>query len=145
GAGRGRRGEGADAALLRPGGVGRPRRARPVLRRRQGVRDRARPGRGGLPRAARRAAVSLPELVRAATGRGVRAAARVGGGDINEGWRVELDDGGIAFAKTRGDVAAGEYAAEAAGLRWLAEPGALGIPQVLGVSDDVLVLEWVPE
>jgi fructosamine-3-kinase len=89
--------------------------------------------------------VSLAELVRAATGRDVRSAARVGGGDINEGWRVELGDGTPAFAKTRGDVAPGEYAAEAAGLRWLAEPGALGIPEVLGVSDGVLVLAWVPE
>jgi fructosamine-3-kinase len=89
--------------------------------------------------------VSLADAVREATGRGVRSAARVGGGDINEGWRVELDDGTPAFAKTRADVAPGEYAAEAAGLRWLAEPGTLGIPAVLGVGDDVLVLEWVPE
>jgi fructosamine-3-kinase len=89
--------------------------------------------------------VSLADLVRAATGRDVRSAARVGGGDINEGWRVELDDGTPAFAKTRPDVASGEYAAEAAGLRWLAEPGALRLPAVLGVSDAVLVLEWVPE
>src|SRR5262249_36955105 len=107
--------------------------------------DRARPRRGGLPRAARRAAVSLAELVRAATGREVRSAARVGGGDINEGWRVELDDGTPAFAKTRDDVAPGEYAAEAAGLRWLAGTGAGGIPEVLGAGAQVLVLEWVPE
>ncbi len=89
--------------------------------------------------------MSLAGAVRAATGRGVRSAARVGGGDINEGWRLELDDGTPAFAKTRADVAPGEYAAEAAGLRWLAEPAALGIPAVLGVGDAVLVLEWVPE
>jgi fructosamine-3-kinase len=89
--------------------------------------------------------VSLAAAVREATGRGVRSASRVGGGDINEGWRVELDDGTVAFAKTRGDVAPGEYAAEAAGLRWLAEPGTLGIPEVLGAGDAVLVLEWVPE
>ncbi|HET6689223.1 MAG TPA: fructosamine kinase family protein [Miltoncostaeaceae bacterium] len=83
--------------------------------------------------------------MRAATGRGVRRAGRVGGGDINEGWMLELDDGTPAFAKTRSDAAAGEYAAEAAGLGWLAEPGALRIPEVLGVSDQVLVLEWVDE
>jgi fructosamine-3-kinase len=69
----------------------------------------------------------------------------VGGGDINEGWRLELDDGTPAFAKTRSGVAPGEYAAEAAGLRWLAEPGALRLPQVLGLSDTVLVLEWIEE
>jgi fructosamine-3-kinase len=89
--------------------------------------------------------VTVAQLVRGATGRDVRSAARVGGGDINEGWRVELEDGTQAFAKTRDDVAPGEYAAEAAALRWLAEPGALGIPEVLGVGDEVLVLEWVPE
>ena len=33
------------------------------------------------------------------------------------------------------DAAPGEYAAEAAALRWLAEPGALGVPAVLGVAD----------
>ena len=30
-------------------------------------------------------------------------------------------------------------------LRWLAEPGALRVPEVLGVGDDVLVLDWVDE
>jgi fructosamine-3-kinase len=89
--------------------------------------------------------VSLEDAVREATGRGVRAARRVGGGDINEGWRLELDDGSPAFAKTRPDAGAGEYAAEAAGLGWLAAPGALRLPAVLGVSDEVLVLEWVEE
>ena len=89
--------------------------------------------------------MSLEDAVREATGRGVRSARRVGGGDINEGWRLELDDGTPAFAKTRPDVAPGEYAAEAAGLRWLAEPEALRLPEVLGVNDEVLVLEWVEQ
>ena len=87
--------------------------------------------------------MSLEDAVREATGRGVRAARRVGGGDINEGWHLELDDGSPAFAKTRPDAGAGEYAAEAAGLGWLAAPGALRLPAVLGVSESVLVLEWV--
>ena len=90
-------------------------------------------------------AVSLPALVRAATGREVRAVERVGGGDINEAFRVQFADESFGFVKTRADVAPGEYAAEAAGLRWLAEPGALRVPEVLGVADDVLVLDWVDE
>jgi fructosamine-3-kinase len=89
--------------------------------------------------------VSLEDAVRAATGQAVRSARRVGGGDINEGWRLELDDGTAAFAKTRPDAGPGEYAAEAAGLRWLGEPEALRLPEVLGVGQDVLVLEWVDE
>ncbi len=69
---------------------------------------------------------------------------RVGGGDINEAYRVMLADGREAFVKTREDVAPGEYAAEAAGLRWLAEPGALRTPQVLLVHERYLALEWIP-
>jgi fructosamine-3-kinase len=89
--------------------------------------------------------VSLERAVRDSTGREVRRLERVSGGDINEAFRVQFADESFAFVKTRGDVAPGEYAAEAAGLRWLAEPGALRVPEVLGVADDVLVLDWVDE
>jgi len=74
---------------------------------------------------------------------GTREARRVGGGDINEAFRVVLADGDAAFVKTRGDVARGEYAAEAAGLRWLAEPGALRVPRVLMLDECYLALEWI--
>lgn len=67
---------------------------------------------------------------------------RVGGGDINEAWRVRLD-GEEAFVKTRPDAGQGEYALEAAGLRWLAEPKALRVPRAIEVADDYLALEWV--
>ena len=74
---------------------------------------------------------------------GARDARRVGGGDINEAFHVVLADGSDAFVKTRPDAAAGEYAAEAAGLRWLAEPSALRTPRVLAVEERYLALEWV--
>jgi fructosamine-3-kinase len=74
---------------------------------------------------------------------GAGDAARVGGGDINEAFRVVLADGTRAFVKTRADAAAGEYAAEAAGLQWLAEPGALRTPRVLDVDGRYLALEWI--
>jgi len=89
--------------------------------------------------------VRLDDAVRAATGREIGRIERVGGGDINEAYRVQFADESFAFVKTRDDVAPGEYAAEAAGLRWLAEPGAVRVPEVLGVRDDVLVLDWVDE
>jgi fructosamine-3-kinase len=69
---------------------------------------------------------------------------RVGGGDINEAYRVVLADGQEAFVKTRKGVAPGEYAAEAAGLGWLAEPGALRTPRVLALDEEYLALEWIP-
>jgi fructosamine-3-kinase len=81
----------------------------------------------------------------AALGVQVAAAARVGGGCINQGWRVDLASGERLFVKTRPEVAAGEYAAEADGLRWLAEPGVVRVPAVWAVRDDMLVLEWIDE
>lgn len=69
-------------------------------------------------------------------------ARRVGGGDINEAWHVKLG-GRDAFVKTRPDAGEGEYALEAAGLRWLAEPGGVRTPAAIEVADDYLVLEWV--
>jgi fructosamine-3-kinase len=89
--------------------------------------------------------VSLAAAVGAATGREVLALEPVGGGDVNDAFRAQFADESFAFVKTRANVAPGEYAAEAAGLRWLAEPGALRVPDVLGVADDVLVLDWVDE
>jgi fructosamine-3-kinase len=67
---------------------------------------------------------------------------RVGGGDINDAWHVRLN-GVEAFVKTRPDAGEGEYALEAAGLKWLAEPGALRVPQVIDVAEDYLALAWV--
>ncbi len=68
---------------------------------------------------------------------------RIGGGDINEAFHVVLDDGREAFVKTRPDAAPGEYAAEAAALQWLAEPGALRTPRALAVDEGYLALEWI--
>jgi fructosamine-3-kinase len=74
---------------------------------------------------------------------GARHVRPVGGGDVNEAFRVVMRDGGDAFVKTRADASPGEYAAEAAGLAWLAEPGALRTPRVIDVDDGYLALEWV--
>ncbi len=74
---------------------------------------------------------------------GARVLGRVGGGDINEAYRVVLAGGSEAFVKTRADAMAGEYQAEAAGLEWLAQAGAVRVPRVLELGDDYLALEWV--
>jgi fructosamine-3-kinase len=74
---------------------------------------------------------------------GAGEARRVGGGDINEAFRVRLADGREAFVKTRREAIAGEYAAEAAGLAWLAEPGLLRTPAVMEVDEAYLALEWI--
>jgi fructosamine-3-kinase len=84
--------------------------------------------------------VPLPEHV---GGRAVRTAARIRGGDINEAFRCELEDGTIAFVKTRDGASPAEWRGEAAGLRWLGEADAVGVPDVLGVGDTWLALAWI--
>jgi fructosamine-3-kinase len=74
---------------------------------------------------------------------GARDARRIGGGDINEAYRVTLANGRDAFVKTRTETIPGEYAAEAAGLRWLAEPGLVRTPAVIEEDERWLALEWV--
>lgn len=70
----------------------------------------------------------------------------VPGGSICAASRLTLDDGSSLFAKTwRGDGAppAGLFEAEAAGLGWLAEAGAVAVPDVIVARPDILALTWV--
>jgi fructosamine-3-kinase len=76
---------------------------------------------------------------------GARVLGPVGGGNINEAFHVALADGTEAFVKTRADASPDEYAAEAAGLRWLAEPGAVRTPRVLEIGERYLALEWIDQ
>jgi len=56
-----------------------------------------------------------------------------------------LADGREAFVKQAASGGqAAELAAEANGLRWLAEPGVVPVPGVLAVDDEVLVIEMLP-
>lgn len=79
-------------------------------------------------------------------GVGVQEPRRIGGQHGVDHYRIRLADGRAAFAKVaaRGSSSAG-FAAEAAGMRWLAEPAAVPVPAVLAASDSLLVIEWVAE
>lgn len=67
----------------------------------------------------------------------------VAGGDICTSTRLRLSDGRSAVAKTRPKPPRGFFASEAAGLRWLGETEGADVPDVLGVSDDCLLIAWV--
>ncbi|MEV1331684.1 fructosamine kinase family protein [Micromonospora costi] len=72
----------------------------------------------------------------------------VSGGDICAASRLTLDDGHSVFAKSWPDhalrpVPEGFFAAEAAGLRWLREAGAVPVPEVIVELPDLLALDWV--
>lgn len=83
----------------------------------------------------------------------VMAMTRVHGGDVARSFRVELERGGTVFAKTNPNAPADAFAAEAAGLRWLAEPDVVPVAEVLAVTDgrpdagepNLLVLAWIDE
>jgi fructosamine-3-kinase len=106
-------------------------------------------------------------------GTDVTAAQALGGQHGVRHYRLSLADGRTAFAKIGNgvdrasarrqaaaglagehDAAAGHaessaspdaagFAAEAAGLRWLAQPAATGVPLVLAEDGDCLVIEWI--
>ncbi|MFE9203940.1 fructosamine kinase family protein [Micromonospora sp. NPDC007230] len=72
----------------------------------------------------------------------------VSGGDICAASRLTLDDGHSIFAKTWPEKAArpvpeGFFATEAAGLRWLREPGTVAVPEVVVALPELLALDWV--
>jgi len=78
----------------------------------------------------------LADALSAALGRPVARLDAVPGGDLNDAYAATLADGARVFVKTSADpAAAGSFAAEADGLRWLAEAGALPVPEVLAVAD----------
>jgi len=85
---------------------------------------------------------AIARRIEAAIGAPVGGARRVHGGDINDAFAIE-PGGRTLFVKTNGDAPAGTFEAEADGLAWLAEPGALRVPGVVAVGDDFLVLEWL--
>lgn len=76
-------------------------------------------------------------------GTAVVATSPVAGGDICTSTRLRLGNGSSALIKTRTNAPAGFFAHEAEGLRWLAEPGTVAVPDVLAVAEDCLVLSWV--
>jgi fructosamine-3-kinase len=92
---------------------------------------------------------ALAEALGATLGRPVARLAPVAGGDLNDAYAATLDDGERVFVKTSAAAVPGAFAAEAAGLRWLAEPDAIGLPEVLAVADGpaavprFLALRWL--
>jgi len=85
--------------------------------------------------------VNKRELARV-LGSDIASADGVAGGDINDAYRVRLDDGRTVFVKSHERAPAGMFAAEAAGLEWL-RAGPLRVPRVLASGDDFLALEWL--
>jgi fructosamine-3-kinase len=86
---------------------------------------------------------SILAEVATAIGASIARATPIGGGDINDAFRVELADKRAIFVKHHESPPPGMFAAEARGLAWLAEPGAIRVPRVIATGDTWLALEWL--
>jgi len=91
---------------------------------------------------------ALREALSQALGRPVADLRAIAGGDLNDAYAAELEDGDRVFVKTASNAAPGAFTREAEGLRWLAEPRALAVATVLAVADEppgprFLALEWI--
>jgi fructosamine-3-kinase len=89
----------------------------------------------------------LREALETALGSAVLRASALRGGDVAIAYRIELADGRTLFAKAHRSPPREFFITEAVSLRWLREPGVIGVPEVVAVSDApaYLVLEWVDE
>lgn len=88
----------------------------------------------------------LLDAVGRALGERALAAEPVAGGSINRAAKLTLASGREVFLKHRPDVRLEEFETEAAGLKWLAEPGAVRLPAALAIGSEPhawLALEWI--
>jgi fructosamine-3-kinase len=81
-------------------------------------------------------------------GAAVHAVHRLGGQHQWGHYRVVLADGRLAFAKVAAARLSagldGVFEAEARGLRWLADAGAVPVPDVLGWDASAIAVSWLP-
>ena len=82
--------------------------------------------------------ISLAEAVRSICGqqRIITGKSPVFGGDINEAYRLTLDDGTSLFMKSNAPNLLPSFEAEEAGLHAIADTGAIGTVKVLGIGTD---------
>ena len=86
---------------------------------------------------------AIDELLQSRGYAPVRARYGVGGGSISEASRLVLTDGHELFCKRHDRAPADFFAAEAAGLTVLRAARAVRVPEVIAVTDQMLLLEWL--
>ncbi|HEU5355994.1 MAG TPA: fructosamine kinase family protein [Actinocrinis sp.] len=86
----------------------------------------------------------IGDQVAAVLGGAVAGVTALGTGAGGAGtYRISLLDGGNVFVKATGGQDPEFLASEAAGLRWLREAEGVPVPEVLGLSDSLLVTTWI--
>ncbi len=77
----------------------------------------------------------------------VEQSTAVGGGSINDAWRIDTNEGRFFLKTNSADRFPSMFTAEAHGLQLLQKAGALAVPKVIGKGDDHdtswLLIEWI--
>ena len=87
--------------------------------------------------------VEFRESLQAVLGRPILELLPVSGGCISEAWQVRTTEETV-FVKLSKGLLPGMLAAEAEGLHELAKSGAIRVPEVIRLTEDLLVLEFIP-
>lgn len=89
---------------------------------------------------------SLRQAVTTALGEGLGKVRSLAGGDVADAFLVTSSSGRRVFVKSRVGAPPGMFAAEARGLTWLGDAGALRVPEVIAVGElepGFLALEYL--
>ena len=87
--------------------------------------------------------VEFRESLQAVLDRPILEVLPVSGGCISEAWQVRTTEETV-FVKLSTSLLPGMLAAEAEGLHELAKSGAIRVPEVIRLTEDFLVLEFIP-
>jgi fructosamine-3-kinase len=88
--------------------------------------------------------MELAAQLAALTGAAVTGVQPIGGQHLWRHYRATLAGGRDVFVKFSERLPPGLLRSEAAGLRWLAGPATVPVPEVIGCDEQLLVLGWVP-
>ena len=87
--------------------------------------------------------VGFRESLQAVLSRPIQGLLPVTGGCISEAWQVRTAEKTV-FVKLSKGLLVGMLAAEAGGLHELAQSGAIRVPEVIRLTEDFLILEFIP-
>ena len=85
-----------------------------------------------------------PTAIAHLAGSEVHTTTRVSGGYVSDALRVQMVNGQSVFVKHTRQAPAGLFRSEARALAWIAAAG-VRVPEVIGMGDDWLALEWIDE
>ena len=88
--------------------------------------------------------MTLADRIAQLTGSSMTALEVIGGQHSWRHYRACLADGRYIFAKAAERMPGELIDSESQSLRWLAEPGVIPVPDVIGCDENTLILSWVP-